>query len=361
MVLSRVCPARPLICRDIVLRSPKFVNDVDVLAPLISRTGYIRAPSRRLAPLLLALVGVIAPEVPAERVKLPAVAALPRPASSAGPVFTGPPVNLRVFNFTGHGVDLVWMNPNGAQENRGVLPPTGPGAAPALVATFGGHLWLFKSEGRVLHFCAATNQPVQDVQVIAPVAAGPEFSPNEPGARMRVAHGLVVPDEIPVAGLVAPPLPSGPLPAELEDAPEEAHEFLLVHNVERARLGIPPLRWSPKLAKYAQKWAKHLASSDDLEHRDRSEAKYGENLFRGTDHHSAGYAARLWLEERTHYRGGSVAREELRLIGHYTQMIWQETTHVGFGIARGPKGFVVVANYSPGGNRSREVPYARKK
>ena len=335
-----------------------FVNDVGALIPPLHRPADSRRNIRAVAFLIVvaAFASGLVPEMAAQGVRKGTLPMVQHVAQPAAPVFTGPRVKLRISNFTGQGVELVWMSPSGKHENRGVLPPTELGGAPAMIDTFGGHLWLLKSAGRVLQFIAASNQPVQEVQVGPPAAV-----PGGAASKMREANGLVVPEQAPVASLVAPPVMSGPLPKELKKVPENAHEFLLVHNAERARLGIAPLRWSSKLAKYAQKWAKHLASSGDFEHRGRDEARYGENLYRGSDDRSPGDAARKWLEERVLYRGGPIAREELTLIGHYTQMIWQETTHVGFGVARGPKGIVVVANYSPGGNRSRQVPYSKPK
>ena len=35
---------------------------------------------------------------------------------------------------------------------------------------------------------------------------------------------------------------------------------------------------------------------------------------------------------------------------HFTQAVWKGTTHVGVGIAKGPRGTFVVANFLPVGN-----------
>ncbi|MBL9131252.1 MAG: hypothetical protein JNG86_08640, partial [Verrucomicrobiaceae bacterium] len=44
--------------------------------------------------------------------------------------------------------------------------------------------------------------------------------------------------------------------------------------------------------------------------------------------------------------------------GHYSQMVWRQSTHVGFGIAMTKKGMVMLcANYSPAGNMIGEHPY----
>ena len=350
----------PLIWSEVVLRSRPFVNELAGPSTTLSQRidDLCRRGGLRLIAALLALL-VGAPSCAQRGAKGIVAMSSGRPvATSAGPIYMGPPVKMRVVNLTGRGVEAVWMNPNGAQENRGMVPPTAGNVVPAQFETYGSHLWIFKLDGRVIRFFAVGDQPMQDVQLgpgtaTVAVAGAP--------VAMREANGLVVPERPSVAEFVAPPIATGPMPKELRKAPPGAEEFLMVHNAERVRLGIEPLKWSPKLSKYAEKWAKRLAKTGEFEHRSRSQARYGENLYRGDLDRTPASAARKWLAERDLYRGGAIDREDLTLIGHYTQMIWQETTHVGFGVARGPKGFVVVANYSPGGNRSREVPYTAKK
>jgi hypothetical protein len=41
-------------------------------------------------------------------------------------------------------------------------------------------------------------------------------------------------------------------------------------------------------------------------------------------------------------------------VGHYTQVIWRNTTHVGGGLSSGNGNDVLVCNYSPAGNVSGE-------
>jgi len=57
-----------------------------------------------------------------------------------------------------------------------------------------------------------------------------------------------------------------------------------------------------------------------------------------------------WVAEEKKYKGEKVGRG--RGTGHYTQIIWPGTTHVGMGKARGRGGrVVVVARYWPSGNK----------
>jgi pathogenesis-related protein 1 len=142
-----------------------------------------------------------------------------------------------------------------------------------------------------------------------------------------------------------------------DQAPATAAEFLQVHNDARARVGAPALRWSDTLARYAQQWADQLASSGTFLHRDQTKDGYGENLFGGSAGFTPGDAARHWLKERSAYKGGPVTAANFNSVGHYTQMVWSGTTEVGYGIATGSNGVVVVANYAPGGNHNGQKPY----
>ena len=134
-------------------------------------------------------------------------------------------------------------------------------------------------------------------------------------------------------------------------------EFMKLHNDARAEVGVPPLQWDDKLAAYAQQWAENTAARSKMEH--RPDGKYGENL--------AGYlpqygerpvhGAKMWYDEKKDYNGEKVGQER-KVVGHYTQMVWRKSTHVGFGIAMQKDGMVMLcANYSPAGNMIGEHPY----
>src|ERR1039458_5261240 len=56
-----------------------------------------------------------------------------------------------------------------------------------------------------------------------------------------------------------------------------AKEMLFAHNAIRSRVGLPPLRWSDSLAKFAEDWANTLLARKQFSHRPKS--PYGETLF----------------------------------------------------------------------------------
>ena len=142
----------------------------------------------------------------------------------------------------------------------------------------------------------------------------------------------------------------------LAASPHERAAFLRVHNEARAAVGVAPLQWSDKLANHAQQWANHLAQAGKFEHRPNN--PYGENLAAFTAAESPEYAARLWLDEKKDYHGEKIDSRNFHKFGHYTQIVWHSTTHVGYGVARMRNGTtVVVANYEPPGNVVGEHPY----
>jgi uncharacterized protein YkwD len=133
----------------------------------------------------------------------------------------------------------------------------------------------------------------------------------------------------------APP-PAGPM-ATLLDA----------HNKHRAQHCAPPLEWSNDVAAIAQKWAEHLAQkSCKLEH---SQGDLGENLAAGTRGvMTASRAVEIWYDEhkKYNYASGGFSMQT----GHFTQVVWKDTTKVGCGMASCADVDVWVCNYDPPGN-----------
>jgi uncharacterized protein YkwD len=143
---------------------------------------------------------------------------------------------------------------------------------------------------------------------------------------------------------------------------DEAQNALDFHNKIRHDVGSPPLQWSTELAGYAQAWANHLASACKLEHRPDSgpwAQKHGENIFwGGGEAYTALNASENWYSEIKEYKYGALMNNNWYKTGHYTQMVWKTTTHIGIGKAVCKNGSIlIVANYSPSGNYMGERPY----
>ncbi|CAG9768166.1 unnamed protein product [Ceutorhynchus assimilis] len=129
-------------------------------------------------------------------------------------------------------------------------------------------------------------------------------------------------------------------------------DFLQAHNNYRRKHGVAPLKLDKSLCKYAEEWAKHLASRNILEH--RPESNKGENIY---CLYSSDSSFRIngntpvdtWYEEVKLHPFG---REPSNLkSGHFSQVIWKSSEILGVGVAKSTQGSIyVVANYFPAGN-----------
>ncbi|MBA4016142.1 MAG: hypothetical protein C0483_03030 [Pirellula sp.] len=166
----------------------------------------------------------------------------------------------------------------------------------------------------------------------------------------------------------AAPVESSPAPVTSKLSAAETEAFVAFHNKARAEVGSAPVRWSPKLASFAQAWAEHLAVAGKLEHRPLEgddASPYGECLAAGSSSaFSAVDGAKGWYAEKEMYEPGTPIPIDITMwkAGHYTQMVWSTTREIGAGravIAEGAmQGWtVIVCNYDPPGNAEGETPY----
>jgi hypothetical protein len=154
---------------------------------------------------------------------------------------------------------------------------------------------------------------------------------------------------------------TAPAPTQPPDGSPGAR-LLAIHNRERAEIGVPPLRWSDALAADAAAYARRLAARGDFEHSPQDERPdQGENLAMGTlGYYSPEALAELWTEEQGGFPGGAYpdpAEDDWSDIGHYTQMVWRGTTHIGCATAAGRSNLYLVCRYAPVGNVIGERVY----
>ncbi len=144
------------------------------------------------------------------------------------------------------------------------------------------------------------------------------------------------------------------LAATASEPPFPAQEMLSAHNAIRARVGLPPLRWSDSLAKFARDWANTLLARKRFSHRPNS--PYGENLF---EIEGAAASPRevveSWGSEARYYDYRS--NRCRGHCGHYTQIVWRNTRSAGCAVARGEGREIWVCNYDPPGNYVGQRPY----
>jgi pathogenesis-related protein 1 len=280
-------------------------------------------------------------------------------AAASGPhsVQSSTKVRLLVSNYSGRKVEIFWVDFNGGQQSFGKMPPQQPGEPPMSLNTFAGHVWMFVAQGRVLQTYTATAAGQQQVALGAAGGGGGVVQNPPPNVVNPPPVVPIVPKVFTPPPVVVNRDPGTVVNVGGARPPAEKAAFLKVHNDARAKVGVAPLQWSDALASYAQKWASQLAASGGFQHRDNSATGYGENLFGGSEGFTPADAASSWLEERASYHGGPVTPATASSVGHYTQMVWSSTTQVGYGIAHGRNGVVIVANYSPGGNFVGQKPY----
>jgi Cysteine-rich secretory protein family len=137
-------------------------------------------------------------------------------------------------------------------------------------------------------------------------------------------------------------------------------EILAAHNKVRAGLGLPPLKWSDRLAQGALNWAKVIAGLNRMQH--SGTGGVGENLaiWSGNGASLDGLIG-MWIRERAYYRPGTFPAVSTtgnwEAVAHYTQMVWRTTTEVGCGVADNGTTDFLVCWYNPQGNYIGQAPY----
>jgi len=144
-------------------------------------------------------------------------------------------------------------------------------------------------------------------------------------------------------------------------------QWLRGHNSARRAIGkgIPDLQWDQGLYEVASNYAKQLAQKcEGLVHSKGN--NLGENLAahwgsRPTDNYET--IVGRWVKEKEWYDYKTNSSTNGRAVGHYTQVVWRNTSFVGCGVAQcrmknsdAIKRFYV-CNYKSPGNYRGVKPY----
>ena len=146
------------------------------------------------------------------------------------------------------------------------------------------------------------------------------------------------------------------------------------HNRVRAKHGLQPLKWSDKLAAYSQEWADHLGKGQSCKMYHRSGSPpHGENLYissaliwkdgqkevaRERNKVTIRDVVKVWTDEEKWYNYEKNSCQPGQQCGHYTQVVWRETTEVGCAVKFcGDQSQNWVCSYNPAGNHVGKRPY----
>ena len=130
----------------------------------------------------------------------------------------------------------------------------------------------------------------------------------------------------------------------------EIQEWLDAHNKHRSLHGVPPVTWSNTVAASAQAWVDTCPSG-------HSSSSYGENMSYASYSRTPTNVVDGWYSEVSLYDynnpGFSYAT------GHFTQVVWKNTTQIGCGYrtgCSGPWANIWVCQYNPPGNYAGQFP-----
>jgi pathogenesis-related protein 1 len=137
------------------------------------------------------------------------------------------------------------------------------------------------------------------------------------------------------------------------------------HNEHRASEGasLPDLVWSPAVASYALKKVTYLANNNNctMSHSaGPTNPGYGENLaWASFNSYTAIQATDAWYNEKPDYDYATNTCASGRVCGHYTQVVWKNSRHLGCAGVVCPNGGGIIygCNYDPPGNYTGQKPY----
>jgi hypothetical protein len=157
------------------------------------------------------------------------------------------------------------------------------------------------------------------------------------------------------AAWIVPNAASATLPRQIQA------RILAAHNIARAEVGVPPMRWDNRLANDAEQWAWHLAQINTMMHwgsEGEPPNHEGENLWMGgRGYYSVEQMVGLWTAEESAFRHTRHWEDNFHNVGHYTQMVWRSSTRVGCAIASNAQSDFLVCRYAPQGNVLGQEPY----
>ncbi|MDD5387351.1 MAG: CAP domain-containing protein [Sulfuricurvum sp.] len=150
---------------------------------------------------------------------------------------------------------------------------------------------------------------------------------------------------------------------------QQQQQIVDVHNGYRKQVHVNGLEWSDELSSVAQQWVLHLRNENQCNIVHSHISGLGENLFWA----SAVYVSNgstypqsitprevvdAWGSEKENYHHKDNSCDDGKVCGHYTQLVWHNTTKVGCAMTVcSDQSQIWSCNYSPPGNFLGEKPY----
>ncbi|KAL2082683.1 hypothetical protein ACEWY4_022501 [Coilia grayii] len=118
--------------------------------------------------------------------------------------------------------------------------------------------------------------------------------------------------------------------------------------------------WNTEAANNAQKWANTCSMQHSKpSQREISTSGCGENLYMSSVKNPWSDAVKSWHDEVRNFQHG-VGSINGRVVGHYTQIVWNRSDQLGCAMAYCPKStfkYFYVCHYCPPGNYNLHTPY----
>ncbi|EUB54826.1 Peptidase inhibitor [Echinococcus granulosus] len=152
---------------------------------------------------------------------------------------------------------------------------------------------------------------------------------------------------------------------------EDRRSILELHTAAREQVRPPAsnmmlMKYSPRLENLAERWARRCryAHTDPQQHPEYRGV--GQNLAAsGGLVPTVRWLANMWKAEVKYYTYSNNSCIPFKVCGHYTQMVWADSTELGCAINRcdsmlpawRPPVYYLVCQYSPAGNFIGRKPY----
>jgi hypothetical protein len=170
-----------------------------------------------------------------------------------------------------------------------------------------------------------------------------------------------------------PSADSGTTPIVEAGPPPDEAAWLTQQNEARAAVGEAPLAWDPIAAQVALGYASQCTFAHNPDRNTQYDALggsggLGENISAGAPTQSIDGAVGSWIGEQQYYDHASNSCAAGQECGHYTQVVWRDTTGAGcakvtcttgspFGSFANGQWDFSVCDYSPPGNWVGQPPY----